>query len=106
MELDGAVVIVTGAAQNIGRCIALTLAGAGCKVAALDLDGELLNTLVAERITVFPCDVADADQASTVVDTVMQAHGRIDMLVNAAGWKDPMELYCSLTLGLGTTCTG
>ncbi|MBK8579842.1 MAG: SDR family oxidoreductase [Candidatus Accumulibacter sp.] len=93
MELDGAVVIVTGAAQNIGRCIALTLAGAGCKVAALDLNGELLNTLVAERITVFACDVADADQASTVVDTVMQAHGRIDMLVNAAGWICSAPLY-------------
>jgi hypothetical protein len=48
MELEGAVAVVTGAAQNIGRCIALTLAGEGCQVAALDLNEEGLGQLPGE----------------------------------------------------------
>ncbi|EXI73998.1 MAG: 2,3-dihydro-2,3-dihydroxybenzoate dehydrogenase [Candidatus Accumulibacter sp. SK-11] len=69
MQLDGAVAIVTGAAQNIGRCIAVALAEAGCRVAAIDLDGERLETLADERIDVLAGDVADPEQAARVVDT-------------------------------------
>jgi 3-oxoacyl-[acyl-carrier protein] reductase len=101
MKLDGAVAIVTGAARNIGRCIALALADAGCQVAALDLDEELLNTLAAERIAVFACDVADPEQASRIVDAVMKAHGRIDILVNVAGWICSSPLYNMLDRAAG-----
>ncbi len=86
MKLDGAVAVVTGAAQNIGRCIALALADAGCRVAAIDVNAALPGELANERITAFTCDVAEPDQASSVIDGVVEAHGRIDILVNAAGW--------------------
>jgi len=93
MKLEGAVAVVTGAAQNIGRCIALTLADAGCRVAAFDLNEDLLGELTSERITVFKCDVADPEQAARVVETVVQEHGRIDLLVNAAGWICSAPLF-------------
>ncbi|WP_300454986.1 SDR family oxidoreductase [Accumulibacter sp.] len=93
MELDGAVAVVTGAAQNIGRCIALTLAGEGCRVAALDLNRELLGQLPGERLRAFVCDAADPDQAARTVEAVVAEHGRIDILVNAAGWICSAPLY-------------
>ncbi|MDS4015026.1 MAG: SDR family oxidoreductase [Candidatus Accumulibacter sp.] len=93
MKLDGAVAVVTGAAQNIGRCIALTLADAGCRVVALDLNEELLGELANERIRVGKCDVADPEQAASVIATVVEEHGRIDLLVNAAGWICSAPLF-------------
>lgn len=101
MRLEGSVAIVTGAARNIGRGIALTLADAGCKVAALDLNDELLGELPAERITAIGCDVADPGQASSAVEAVMKLHGRIDILVNAAGWICSAPLYNLLDRNAG-----
>ena len=101
MKLEGACAIVTGAAQNIGRAIALALADAGCKVAALDLNEELLGDLQAEGITTIPCDVADPDQASSAVESAMKLHGRIDILVNSAGWICSAPLYNLLDRNAG-----
>lgn len=101
MRLEGSVAIVTGAARNIGRGIALTLADAGCKVAALDLNDELLGELRAERITAIRCDVADPGQASSAVEAVMKLHDRIDILVNAAGWICSASLYNLLDRNAG-----
>lgn len=93
MKLDGAVAVVTGAAQNIGRCIALALADAGCSVAAFDRNRELLDDLGGERIRVFACDVADPDQTAVAIEAVMDELGHIDILVNAAGWICSAPLY-------------
>jgi 3-oxoacyl-[acyl-carrier protein] reductase len=93
MKLDGAVAVVTGAAQNIGRCIALALADAGCRVAALDINEASLADLASERISIFNCDVAEPEQAASVIDAVVQAHGRVDILVNAAGWICSAPLF-------------
>ena len=93
MKLDGAVAVVTGAAQNIGRGIALALADAGCRVAALDLNEELLADLGSDQIGVFQCDAADPERAAAVVKAVMAEFGRIDVLVNAAGWICSAPLY-------------
>lgn len=101
MKLESAVAVVTGAAQNIGRGIALALADAGCKVAALDLNGQLLDALSADRITAIECDVADPDQAASAVEAVMKQHGRIDILVNAAGWICSAPLYNLLDRNAG-----
>ncbi|WP_287463803.1 SDR family oxidoreductase [Accumulibacter sp.] len=101
MRLEGAVAIVTGAAQNIGRGIAIALAGAGCRVAAIDLDRERLETLVDERIDVLAADAADPEQAARIVDTVNGQHGRIDILVNAAGWICSAPLYNLLDRAAG-----
>ncbi len=93
MKLDGAVAVVTGAAQNIGRSIALALADAGCRVAAFDLNKELLNDLGSDQISVFQCDAADPDQTAAAITAVMAQFGRIDVLVNAAGWICSAPLY-------------
>jgi 3-oxoacyl-[acyl-carrier protein] reductase len=101
MKLEAAVAIVTGAARNIGRGIASALSDAGCKVVALDLNEELLAELPTEKITAIKCDVADPEQASSAVEAVMKLHGRIDILVNAAGWICSAPLYNLLDRSAG-----
>lgn len=93
MQLDGAVAVVTGAAQNIGRCIALALADAGCRVAAFDRQREPLDELASGRISIFSCDVADPDETAAAVEAVMHEFGHIDILVNSAGWICSAPLY-------------
>jgi NAD(P)-dependent dehydrogenase (short-subunit alcohol dehydrogenase family) len=98
--LDGKAALVTGSGRGIGRGIALALAKAGAKVVVNDL-GVSLSGEGAEKT---PADqvvdeimthggvavtnygsVSDFDQATEMVEQVVSAFGRIDILVNVAG---------------------
>src|ERR1700730_11046671 len=98
--LDGKTALVTGAGRGIGRGIAMALAAAGAKVVVNDLgtglDGEGGGTgpaaQVVEEIKKLGGtaaanfgSVADYTQATAMVDQVIKAWGRIDILVNVAG---------------------
>lgn len=73
-EFDGLVAIVTGGASGIGRAVAEELTARGARVAVLDL-----------KDTEFTCDVTDDVAVRTAVTAVVEAYGRIDVLVNNAG---------------------
>lgn len=83
-SLHGRVAIVTGASRGIGAAIAGGLAQAGARVAGLSRSatpaGEDGARLVHET-----CDVTDGDRFAAVCRRLMDVHGRIDVLVNAAG---------------------
>ncbi len=91
LDLTGGVAVVTGAASGIGRATALALARRGCDVALADLDATGLASAAAEAralgvaVTEHVLDVADAAAVAAFPEAVLAAHGRVTVLVNAAG---------------------
>ena len=92
MELKDQVAIVTGGARGIGKAIALDLAASGAAVAlnyrkSASLAEELAATIrdQGRRALAVQADVSSFDQAQAMVQTVLDAFGRLDILVNNAG---------------------
>ena len=85
------VAIVTGGLGGIGRAICRQLAGRGVHVVAADLaaDAERLDAFAADMaglpVTTLAVDVGDAGACAAAIAEVEQRHGRLDILVNAAG---------------------
>jgi NAD(P)-dependent dehydrogenase (short-subunit alcohol dehydrogenase family) len=95
------VVVVTGGARGIGKCIALTYAEHGAKVVVADRlpdEGQQVLQKILERGTqgMFQeTDVSDPKQIQTLMEKTVQTFGCIDILINNAGitcWKSPYEL--------------
>jgi NAD(P)-dependent dehydrogenase (short-subunit alcohol dehydrogenase family) len=86
MRIEGQAAIVTGGASGLGLATAEMLAGAGARVALLDLDAakvaEAAGRLGGKGIA---CDVADAASAEEAVATARDAHGPAAILANCAG---------------------
>ena len=91
MKLQGKSAIVTGAANGIGKEIALTYAREGAKVAIADLNlaaanatAEAIRTTGGQAIGI-AMDVANEDAVNAGVAAVIEAFGGIDILVSNAG---------------------
>ncbi|NRP21145.1 2-keto-3-deoxy-L-fuconate dehydrogenase [Ensifer adhaerens] len=81
--LSGKVVLITAAAQGIGRATALAFAKAGAKVHATDINVEALAALAAEAaVETHRLDVLDAGAVEALVAKI----GQVDVLFNCAGF--------------------
>lgn len=91
MELSGKVALVTGAAQGIGKAIALLLAEKGADVVVSDINLEKAQETAKEieekgrRSIALKVNVADPDEVEQMVETIIERFSRIDILVNNAG---------------------
>lgn len=91
-HFEGKIVVVTGAAQGLGKSIAQRFLQDGAEgVAMLDLNREVLEASAAEldpagdRALPVVCNVADPESVARAFDEVRARFGRVDILVNNAG---------------------
>jgi NAD(P)-dependent dehydrogenase (short-subunit alcohol dehydrogenase family) len=92
--------LVTGSASGLGRNIAEAVLASGDRIVATARDPRRLEDLMAkygDQIRTAPHDVADEKAAYTVVQVAMDAFGRLDVVVNNAGYGDvaPFEQLSS-----------
>jgi len=89
--LEGRVAIVTGAAQGLGKVIALTLADRGANMCAWDIQGTLVQEIATEvrakgrRALGLCVDVTREAQVAEATLETLRELGRINVLVNVAG---------------------
>src|SRR5437868_12806888 len=106
MEMQGQSVVVTGGASGIGKATALLLAREGAKVFVGDVDeagGQATaGEAAAERLAVqyLPLDLTDPSSIADFAAAIHQRTGRVDGLVNGAGWdqiqpflENPPEMW-------------
>ena len=91
MRLAGKVALVTGAAQGIGRAIALLLAQNSADIVVSDINLEKAEEMAKEiegtgqRAMAIKVDVAHSEEVERMVQTILERFGHIDILVNNAG---------------------
>lgn len=107
LSIPKGVALVTGSAQGIGRAIAIRLAQDGFDLALNDLPGkkEVLEDFAAElrrggesedsyhpRTCIVTCDVSKEDEVKSMIDTVIEVLGSLDVMVANAGISAMIDL--------------
>jgi 3-oxoacyl-[acyl-carrier protein] reductase len=89
-RFEGKVLFATGAGSGLGAATARRFAAEGGRVAAVDLDGDRAAAVGSVGIA---CDVSDEDSVRHAVEEARSQLGRIDCVLNCAGYADftPLE---------------
>ena len=88
MRLQNKVAVVTGAAGGIGRAVAERFAAEGAKVVICDVNdagGQATAKAIGKGTLYVHADTGSKKDADALIDAAVEAHGRIDVLVNNAG---------------------
>jgi len=101
-SIAGRVAVVVGAAGGMGRAIAARLAGAGCRLALVDLEEAALRGLagelgLGEGALVCPADITDRSQVDGAAAEVEKRFGGAHILVNAAGINTPQRTLADMS---------
>jgi 3-oxoacyl-[acyl-carrier protein] reductase len=92
--LQGRAALVTGASSGLGRATTISLTRAGADIAIVARSKEELGsgrevTEIGRRALALPIDLASANETADAVGRTVEALGRLDVLVNAAGTDAP-----------------
>ncbi len=97
MRLTGKTIIVTGAGSGMGEAMAKLFAQEGARIVAADIRLETVERVVSdikaaggEAIAVVS-DIANPSAARELIKQIIDAYGKLDVLVNNAGIMDGME---------------
>ena len=90
LELDGKIVLVTGASRGLGRCIASRFVAEGCVVIGVGRSkdspaSETAKVLSKDGVAFYQCDVTERSQCQSLIELVVSRYGDIDVLVCNAG---------------------
>ena len=88
-NLTGKVAIVTGSTKGIGLAVAERMINEGARVvvsARTAADVESVSERLGDSAIGIPCDVAHPDACRTLVEQTVERLGRLDVLVNNAGF--------------------
>lgn len=91
MDLKKAVVVITGAANGLGRALSVEFYRRGCHLALIDIDEPALQSfkskheITGQTVSVHMADVGDSRAIDAASKKIIETHGRVDVLVNNAG---------------------
>lgn len=103
MRLTGKVAVITGAAQGIGRAVALAMGREGAQVVIADLQGEKAQSVAGElahlgaQASAVEVDVASELSVKRMARQALGDFGRVDILVNVAGIYFPKASVVDLS---------
>lgn len=88
--LTGKVILITGAAGGLGSAISRAMCERGAKLVVTDIDGQGVEKLAAELgeqelLEFGVLDIRDEHAVDATISRIVQDHGRLDGLINAAG---------------------
>jgi short-subunit dehydrogenase len=94
MKVSGKVIVVTGAANGMGKELVLQLLKKGASVAAIDLRQESLQALAEEcgpsaKLSLHVCNITNHAAVKALPEAVVKAHGQVDGVINNAGIIQP-----------------
>jgi len=110
-RLDSKIAVITGAGQGIGRAIALKFAAEDATVVVTDVNATTAAETaeaIGQGALAIPTDVTSRDSVDAMVAQVRERFGRIDALVNNAGWdkggrfvdSDPADWERAISINL------
>jgi short-subunit dehydrogenase len=91
MDFANKVALITGTSTGIGRCLAIDFAKLGAAVVGCARNKQQLEQTLIEIRSInpaarmIPCDVSDREQVNAMFGEILDAFGRIDILINNAG---------------------
>ncbi len=99
-DLTGKTAIIVGGGNGIGQAVCLLFARQGCTIGISDLNESGIQTtidLIQEKYphiktVALPTDVTDHDKVKAMTDKFVAEVGKVDILVNTAGYSDPKSV--------------
>lgn len=91
-NIEGKVVVITGASSGLGEATARHLSAQGASVVLGARRIERLQSLADElnnlggKAVAMQTDVTDPEQVQQLVDKAVETYGRVDVIINNAGW--------------------